>query len=123
RSPRDFAKQCERDPRKDIAATGTAPGKDRRACALHVWCIDRVACRLQRKIRLDRGTHVEGPAVEQRPAAICALGFAKISGDSRLNLGLDAVEIVLQQNKFRRYRRVGLQLEDPVAVRMLQSQK
>src|SRR5262249_60018361 len=37
--------------------------------------------------------------------------------------GLDAIEIVLQQNEFRRYCRVGLQLENPVAVRVLQSQQ
>ena len=58
-----------------------------------------------------------------RPSAVRSLGRSDISGDPRLKIGLDAAEIVLQQNEFRRYGRVGLELEDPVAVRMLQSQQ
>ena len=84
--------------------------------------IDRVARRLQGEISFDRSADVEGAAVEQRPAPVGTLSGADISSDASFKLRLDAVEIVLQQNKFRRNRYIGLQLEDPVTVGTLQSQ-
>ena len=61
--------------------------------------------------------------MKQRPAAVLALLGAHESRDLRLKLGLDSAEIVLQQNIFGRDRRVGFELEDPVAIGMLQRQQ
>ena len=48
-----------------------------------------------------------------------ALDRAQIDADLRLQRRVDAVEEVLQQHIFGRDRRVRLQLEDEMAVRLL----
>src|SRR6516162_4494210 len=83
-------------------------------------CIGRVPRRLQREIGLDRTTEVESAAVEQRPTAIGTLGRTDVLGDACLELGLDLAEIMLEQNELRRDSNVGLQLEDPMPVRVLE---
>ena len=82
--------------------------------------IGRVAGCLQREIGDDRGAEVEFAAMEQRPSAVCPLGLAKIGGEALLQVGLDCAEIMLQQDKGSRHRRVGFQFEHPVAVFALQ---
>jgi len=79
-----------------------------------------LAGRLQREIRLDRGADVGFAAVEQRPAAVGALHRPQVAGNPRLQFRLDAAEVMLQQDEFGRDCRVGFELEDPVAVAMLQ---
>ena len=49
-----------------------------------------------------------------------ALGCADVARDARLQLGLDAAEVVLQQDVLGRDRHVGLQLENPMSVGVLQ---
>ncbi len=51
------------------------------------------------------------------------LGAAQVSRDALIELGVDRPEIVLQQDIFGGDRGVGLQLEYPVAVLMLQRQQ
>ncbi len=89
RPPRHLAEQREQDAREHVAAPRAAARQDRRARARHVRRVDRVASRLQREIGLDRGAEIESAAIKQRPAAIRSLGRADVSGDARLQLGLD----------------------------------
>jgi hypothetical protein len=55
--------------------------------------------------------------VKERPAAVRALDRAQINADLALELGLDPVEIMLEQNIFRRDRRIRLEREDEMPVR------
>ena len=52
-----------------------------------------------------------------------ALDAAQVSRDAFIELGVDRAEIVLQEDVFGRDRRVGLKLENPMAVLMLQRQQ
>ena len=81
---------------------------------------DRIASRLQCEIGLDRSAEIESAPVEQRPPAVRALDGANIPCDPRLQFRLDGAEIVLEQDELRRDRHVGLQLEDPMSVGVLQ---
>src|SRR5208337_1680823 len=76
-----------------------------------------VADRFQREIGLDARAHVESAAVDERPAAVLALDAAKIRGDAALepDIPLLAAEMA-QKHIFRRDRRVGFELERPMAV-------
>ncbi len=123
RPPWHHAPQRERDPGEHIAAPRAAARQDRGAGARHMRRIDRVARRLQREIRLDRGARVEFAAEEQRPPAIRALGGAQISCDALFELRVDRAEIVLQEDVLGRDRGVGFQVEHPVAVLLLQRQE
>jgi hypothetical protein len=61
--------------------------------------------------------------VEQRPAAVAALDGAKVIGDLGLDLAearrVDLSQEVLQEDIFGRDGGIGLQLEQPMAVRAL----
>ncbi len=57
--------------------------------------------------------------MKQRPAALRGLARAQIDSDLALQLLVDAVEIMLQQDVFRRDRAIGFQLEHPVAICVL----
>src|ERR1041385_18244 len=82
--------------------------------------VDVVADHLQREIGLHAGAHVEGAFVEQRPAAMLALDAAQIDRDRALELGIDRLgQVMTKQHVFGRDRRVGLELEAPVAVGLL----
>jgi len=59
--------------------------------------------------------------MKQRPTVIRTLRRANVSRNARLQLGLDAAEVVLEQDELRRDRHIGLELEDPVSVWVLQA--
>src|ERR1700738_3967654 len=73
-----------------------APRQDRRSRPCHVGRVDRVPRGLQREISFDRSAEVESAPMKQRPTAIRTLGRANVSRDPRLQLGLDAAEVVLE---------------------------
>ena len=92
-------------------------GEDRLARAAHVRRVGIVADHLQREIGLDAGADVERARVDERPAAMIALDSPEIDGDQALEfeIGLLAAKMP-EQHVFGRDRRVGLELEAPMAV-------
>jgi hypothetical protein len=78
-----------------------------------------VADQLQRVVGLDGGADIGLAAVEERPAAILALDLAQVAGEPLLHLWVDLAQEMLQQDVLGRDGGVGLQLESPVAVRLL----
>src|SRR6516162_1665756 len=119
RPPRYLTKQCQGDAGEHVAALGPASRQYSRTGARHMRRVDRVASRLECEIGFDRAADIEIPAMKQRPPAVRSLRRAEIPRDTSLELRLDAVEVVLQQYIFGGYRRVGLELENPVAVGVL----
>ncbi len=120
-SPGDLTEQCEKDAGEHVTAPGAAPRQDCRSRSRHVGCVDWIPRGFQREISFDRSAEVESAPMKQRPTAIRTLGRANVSRDARLQLGLDAAEVVLEQDELRRDRHVGLELEDPVSVWVLQA--
>ena len=104
---------------KTLQCAGAATLQDRGAGARHMRRLRRVADRLQREIRLDRGGEIERAAMEQRPAAMRALDRTQIARQRLLQPVIDLVEIVLQQNIFGRDGGIRLELEHPMPVRTL----
>ncbi len=93
---------------------------DRLARTHHVRGVDGIADHLQREVSLHAGAHVELAVMHQRPAAMGALDAAQIIGDLGLDHGVDGLcEIMTQENVFGGNRAVGLELEHPMAVRLL----
>ena len=86
---------------------------------LHVWRGGVVAGQLQGIVGLDAGAHVEIATIEQRPAAVLALGVAQVVGDLALDHVVDLAEVVLEQDEFRGDRRIRLEIELPMAIRRL----
>ena len=119
RAPRHLAEQRELRAGEHVGPLRPARRQDRLSRPRHVRRVRIVADRLQREIRLHAGRQVERPVMEQRPAAVRALDRPQIDADLRLQRRIDAVEEMLQQHVFRRDRRIRLQLEQPVPVRML----
>ncbi len=119
RPPRQRAEQRELRAGKHVAALGAAGGQDGVARPQHVWSVRRIADAAQREIRLHAAREIEHPIVEQRPAAVLALASTQIDADLRLQLLVDAVEKMFQQDVFGGDRRVGFELEQPMAVRVL----
>ena len=118
--PRHFPEEREQDAGEDIAAPGAAARQNRRARPRHMGRIKRIPGGLQREIRFDRRADVESAAIEQRPAAVLALGGSNVSRDARLQLGLDPAQIVLQQYELGGDRDIRLQLKNPMSVSMLE---
>jgi hypothetical protein len=120
RAPRHLAEQGERDTGEHVAARGAAVRQHRLAGAAHVRGFRIVARQLEGVVGLDRGAQVEVAGVEQRPAAVIGLAVAQVVGDLRLHvlgeLAVHGAQEVLQHDVFRGDRRVGLELENPVAV-------
>ncbi len=121
RPPRNLAEQCKQDACEYVAAprAATASGSPPRARSICGASTGSPAA-FKREIGLDRSAEIESAPVEQRPAAVRALDGTNIPGDPRLEFRLDAAEIVLEQDELRRDRHVGLQLEDPMSVGVLQ---
>ena len=62
--------------------------------------------------------------MEKRPAVMLALDAAQIDRDLAFEFGIDGLaEIMAQQDIFGRDRRVGLEFEHPMAVRLLHLQQ
>ena len=99
-----------------------APPAARIACARahHMRRIRTVARGLQREIGFDAATQVEIAAMEERPATMLRLETANEFRDLGLQRIVDLVEIVLQQDVFRRNGRIGFELEAPMTVGLLQ---
>ena len=120
RAPGHLAEQRERDPGEHVAARRPALREDRRPRAAHVRRLGIVADQLQRVVGLDRRAEVALAAGIERPAAVSTLPGAQIDPDPALERVVDVAEKMLVENVFRRDRRVGLELEDPVPVGALQ---
>jgi hypothetical protein len=119
RAPRHLAEQGEGDAGEDVALRRAAAFQDHVACAGHVRRRRVVADQLERQVGLDRGAQVGRAAVEQRPAAAFHLNLAQVVADAPLALLVDLAQEVLEHDVFGRDRGVGLELEHPVAVRLL----
>ena len=119
-APGNLAVERKQEAGEDIALRRTAIREDRLARPGHVRRLDVVADHLQREIGLNAGAHVEGACVNERPAAVVPLDSPKIDGDQALEfeIGLLAAK-VSQEHIFGRDRRVGLELEAPMAVLVL----
>ena len=115
-APRHLPEQRELGAGEHVAALRPAGLQDCLARAAHVRRVGIVADRLQREIRLDAAGQVERAVVEQRPAAVRALHRPQVNADLALQCRVDPVQEVLEQHIFRRDGRIGLQLEDEVAV-------
>ena len=79
-------------------------------------CVRVVADQLEGVVGLDGAADVEGAAVEKGPAAVIGLAAADVGAEPRLGLGINLVEEVVEEDVLRRDGRVGLELEQPVAV-------
>jgi hypothetical protein len=75
---------------------------------------------LERKVGFDRGAHVEVAADVQRPAAVVRLPGAQVDRDLVLERLIDLAEEVLEKDVFCGNRGIGLEIEDPVAICLLQ---
>ena len=119
--PRPGPEQGELDAGEDVARLRPPCREHRLARADHVRRVGRIADHLERVIGLDRRADVELTVVIERPAVMFArLAAAQIGRDPGFERCVDRLaEIVAQQDIFRRDRRVGLQLEDPVPIRLL----
>ena len=119
-APRNRAVQRKQEPGEDVAPGRAAISEDGVAGMRHVRRFDIVADHLESKIGLHAGAHVEGTCVNERPASMIALNAAKVDGDEALELkiGRFAAEVP-QEHIFGRDRRVGLELEAPMAIRVL----
>ena len=118
-APRDLAKKGEGDAREDIALRGPPARQDGLAGTGHVRLFGQVPGKLQGIVRLDRAAHIEVPAVEQGPTAVPGLVPAQVHGDARLEGPVDLVHEVHHEDVLGRDGAVGLQLIDPVPVRLL----
>ena len=96
-------------------------GEDGFARATHMRRVEIVADHLETKIGLDAGADIERALMEDRPSAVSALDSPEIDGDQPLEfeIGLFAAEMP-EQHVFGRDRRVGLELEAPMAVAALE---
>ena len=119
-APGHLAEQGEMDPGEHIDARRAAARQDLLAGPPHVRCRRVVTDQLERKVGPDAGAEVEIAAEEQRPAAMLGLAGAQIGGDLVLERLVDLVEKMLEEHVVGRNRRVGLELEHPVAIRLLQ---
>ena len=119
-APRNGAVERQQEAGEDVALRRAAMGQDRFARMGHMRRIGIVADHLEREVGLDAGAHVEGPSVNERPAAMVALNAPKIDGDQSLEfeIGLFAAKMP-QQHIFGRDRRIGLEFETPMAVLVL----
>ena len=118
-APGHLAEQRQLDAAEHVDPFGAAGGQDRRPGARHVRRVRAVAQAFQGEIRLHAGRQVEGAAVEQRPAAMRALDAAQVHADACLKRRIDPVQVMLEQDVLGRNRRVGFQLEAPMAVGVL----
>ena len=121
RRPRSGAVEGQLDTGEDIGCRRAAMGQDRLARAGQVRGVNIVADHLQGEVGFDSGADIEGPAMEQRPAAVVALDAGQIGPDLPLQFEvIRLAQIVLQQHIFGRDGGVGLKLEHPMAIRPLE---
>ena len=119
-APRNESEQRQHDAGEHVGARRAAAGAHGLAGAAHVIGVDGIADHLQREIGLHGRADVEIAVGKQRPAAVGALDAAQIDGDLGFERGIDRLaEIVPQQHVFGRNGGVGLELEQPMAVRAL----
>ena len=117
--PRDLAKERQAETSENVGPCGAAVIQDGLARTLHMGGVDVVADQLQSVVGLDRRADVEVALVIERPTAMLALAIAQIGADLVLKLLVDFIEVVFEQDIFRRNRRIRLQLVEPVAIRGL----
>ncbi len=118
--PAQHAEEREQRTREHVRLDAAAARQDRFAGALHVRGVDVVADHLEREVGLHARAHVEVALVKQRPAAMRALDAAQIDADLAFQLEVRRLgEVVHHQHVFGRDRGVGLELVDPVPVRLL----
>ena len=120
-APRNLPEQRECDAREHVAASRAAALQNRRTRAHHVGGLGAVAGELQGKVGLDAAAHVEVAAVVQRPAAMLGLTSAQISRELWLQRSVNLVQEVRHQDVLGGNGAVRLQLEQPIALRALQT--
>ncbi len=123
RPPRHLAEQRKLRAGEHVAALRAAGGQNGGPRPLHVWRVRQIPDAAQRVIRLHAARQIERPVMEQRPPAMRPLGSAQIRADLRFQPRIDTVEEMLQQHILGRDRGVGLQLEQPVPIRVLPAQQ
>ena len=92
--------------------------------ALTIWGRCRtVTGKLQRIVGFYRATDLGISAVVERPTAVLALMSAQVGGEFTLERRVDLVHIVHHQDVLGRDGTIGLQLETPITVRVLQAEQ
>ena len=104
-----------------FATRGAAGGEHGLARTHHVRRVRVVADQLEGVVGLDGAAYVERSAGEERPAAVIGLTGADVGAETRLGLVIDLVEKMVEKDVLGRDGRVGLELEEPVAVVMLEA--
>ncbi len=123
-APGDLSEQRQGNAGKDVHPGGAAQAEDEQPGADHVRRVGRIAGDLESEIRLDRGTQIGDSRFVERPAAVGLLPLPQIVGETVFQVGIDRPpEEALQQEIFRRDGNIGLQIEDPIAFRMLQGKE
>ena len=77
----------------------------------------------QRRVGLDRNAQVGGTVLEERPAAVGALGRAHVLGQPLLHLRPRALEEAVEEDVLRVHRDVGFERRVPVPLGALQREK
>ena len=119
-APGNLAVKREEKAGEDVAPRRAPMGENGFARMGHVRRLDVVPDHLQREIGFHTCAHVERACVHERPAAMVPLDPPEIDGDQPLEfeIGLFAAKVP-QEHVFGRDRRVGLELEAPMAVLVL----
>ena len=120
-APRNLPEQRECDAREHVAAGRAAALQNCRTRPHHVGSLGAVARELQGKVGLDGAAHVEVAAVVQRPAAMLGLTSAQISRELRFQRSVNLLQEVRHQDILGGNGTVRLQLEQPIALRALQT--
>ena len=118
-APGKLSEERERDAGEDVAGSGAAALENRRPSARHVGRLRVIARELQREIHLDAAAHVEGPAVIERPASVSRLALPEVSGELRLERGVELSQEVHHHDVLGRNGAVRLELELPRSIRTL----
>jgi hypothetical protein len=85
--------------------------------------VGRHAGHLQREVDLDRRRQIRFAAFEQTETAILVLASSQVGDRATLGAAVDAVDEVMQQQRFGGQRPVGLELTDPVTIGRLARQE
>ena len=105
---------------KTLTFTAPPGRQDRLASPHHMRRVDRVADKLEREIGLHAGRHVEAAADQHRPAAVRLLSTTQVVPRASLDHRIPLAEEVQDHDVFGGNCRIGLEVEHPMAIGMLQ---
>jgi hypothetical protein len=112
-------KSASRNLGKDVGLDRPALGEDQGASPRHRRVVRRHAGHLHGEVGLDGGGEVVRAPLVEAPAAVRKLALAEVRDDLRFALAVDAVEDMTEEEVLARDGTVGLQLADPMPVRLL----